>query len=124
MSICRLVDASRALREISPDLARWLATAAERLRRGLPPALALELAGPGARRERDRYLVQAAIAMRQENETLWRLAGRLAARINAAPRRDLVGELLVLASQAAPLPTSQRRLYDALQASLPTDDRA
>lgn len=119
MSLCRLVDASRALREISPDLARWLATAAERLRRGLPPALALELAGPGARRERDRYLVQAATALRQEGETKWALAGRLSARINAAPRRDLVGELLVLSSQAAPLPTSQRRLYDALLAHLP-----
>ena len=119
MSICRLVDASRALREANPDLARWLATAAERLRRGLPPALALELAGPGARRERDRYLVQAATALRQEGETKWALAGRLSARINAAPRRDLVGELLVLSSQAAPLPTSQRRLYDALLAHLP-----
>ena len=119
MSLCRLVDASRALREINPDLARWLATAAERLRHGLPPAIALELAGPGARRERDRYLVQAATALRQEGETKWALAGRLSARINAAPRRDLVGELLVLSSQAAPLPTSQRRLYDALLAHLP-----
>ena len=124
MSICRLTAASQALREINPDLARWLATAAERLRRGLPPALALELAGPGARRERDRYLCQAATALREDGETVWHLSGRLAARINAAPRRDLVGELLVLSSQAAPLPTSQRRLYDALQASLPTDDRA
>ena len=124
MSICRLVDASRALREISPDLARWLATAAERLRRGLPPALALELAGPGARRERDRYLVQAAIALREDGETLWHLSGRMAARVGQTRYRDLVQELLVIASQAAPLPTSQRRIYDALQASLPTDDSA
>ena len=119
MSICRLIDASRALADINPDLARWLATAAERLRRGLPASIALELSGGPARRERDRYLVQAATALRQEGETKWALAGRLSARINAAPRRDLVAELLALASQAAPLPTSQRRLYDALLAHLP-----
>ena len=114
MSLCRLVDASRALREISPDLARWLATAAERLRHGLPPALALELAGPGARRERDRYLVQAAIAMREDGETLWHLSGRLSARVGQTRYRDLVQKLLVLASQAAALPRSQRQIYNLL----------
>ncbi len=114
MSLCRLVDASRALREVNPDLARWLATAAERLRHGLPPALALELAGPGARRERDRYLVQAAIAMREDGETLWHLSGRLSARVGQTRYRDLVQKLLVLASQAAALPRSQRQIYNLL----------
>ena len=114
MSLCRLVDASRALREVNPDLARWLATAAERLRHGLPPALALELAGPGARRERDRYLCQAATALREDGETVWHLSGRLAARVGQTRHRDLVQELLVLATQAAPLPRSPRQIYSIL----------
>ena len=120
MSLCRLVDASLALREISPDLACWLATAAERLRHGLPPALALELAGPGARRERDKFLVQAAVVLREPDETTWHLAGRLAARVGQNRHRDLVQALLDRANEAATLPRSQRQLY-ALLIDGPTD---
>ena len=120
MSTCRLIAASLALREVNPDLARWLATAAERLRHGLPPALALELAGPAAKRRRDAYLCQAAVVLREPDETTWHLAGRLAARVGQNRHRDLVQALLDRANEAATLPRSQRQLY-ALLIDGPTD---
>ena len=114
MSIHRLVAASHALREISPDLARWLATAAERLRHGLPASIALELSGPAAKRRRDAHLRQAAVALREPDETTWHLAGRLAARVGQNRHRDLVQALLDRANEAATLPRSQRQLYALL----------
>ena len=115
MSLCRLADCAEALEVMRPDLAAWLQTVAKRIKAGLPASQALELAGPGARRERDKYLLHAAVVLRQR-DTLWALAGRLAGRINAPPRRhpDLADELLDMASQAAPLPRSQRSIYSIL----------
>ena len=115
MSVCRLQDAAEALELMRPDLAAWLQTVAKKIKAGLPASQALELAGPGAKRERDKYLCHAAVVLRQA-DTLWALAGRLADRINAPPRRrpDLVDELLDMASQAAPLPRSQRSIYSIL----------
>lgn len=115
MSLCRLRDCAEALELMRPDLAAWIRSVAKRIKVGLPASQALELSGPGARRERDKYLIHAATVLRRD-ETLWALAGRLADRIKAPPRRhpDLVDELLALASQAAPLPRSQRSLYALL----------
>ena len=115
MSLCRLSDCAEALELTHPTLGAWLQTVAKRIKHGLPAAAALELAGPGARRERDKYLCHAATVLRRD-DTLWAWAGRLAGRINAPPRRnpDLVDELLDMANQAAPLPRTQRQLYAVL----------
>ncbi len=116
MSICRLSAASEALAVMDSELAGWLAGVIRKLKAGLPADQALELSGPGAKRERDRHIVMAATVLRQ-NDTLWSLAGRLAEFIASPSKRypseaeQLVEELLQMAASAAPLPRTQRHLY-------------
>lgn len=118
MSICRIRDCAEALEVMRPDLAAWLSDVARKIAAGLPAGMALEIKGPGAKRERDKLLLQAATVLRQD-DTFWSLAGKLAARIAAPARRHpseadrLIGELLALAA-AAPLPRTQRQLYAVL----------
>jgi hypothetical protein len=114
VSVCRIEDAAAALAGINPGLSAWLAAAARRLRAGLPAAAALELAGVGAVRERDKWLLMAARIMRQQDETMWHLAGRIAARLARPPRADAIGELLTKAGAASRLPGTQRRIYGIL----------
>ena len=119
MSVCRLQAAAAELAAVNPELSAYLDRAAEGLKHGLSPALALELAGPAALRRRNRFLTQAGLCLRRDGESLWAMAGRLAKRINSAHRRDLVGELLNSAAASASLPTSQRQLYSIILENLP-----
>ncbi len=122
MSLCRLSDAADSLEVIDRAAAAWLRSVVKKLKANVPAAQALEIAGPGAKRERDKYIIQAALVLRQD-DTLWALAGKLSARIAAPAKRHpsepdrLIGELLALASSAAPLPRTQRALYSVLLAS-------
>lgn len=112
MSVCRLQAAAAELAAVNPELSAYLDRAAEGLKHGLSPALALELAGPAALRRRNRFLTQAGLCLRRDGESLWAMAGRLAKRINSAHRRDdLVGELLDSAAASAPVPRSHRQIY-------------
>lgn len=119
MSLYRLSSAADSLEVIDRAAAAWLRGVVKKLKSGLPADLALGLAGPEARRERDKFVVMAATVLRK-NDTLWSLAGRLAETIQAPAKRyqspadQLVTELLQMAASAAPLPRSQRQLYAVL----------
>ena len=120
MSVCRLQSAARALGKVDPDLAEWLAGVVRKIKAGLPPIQAMELAGSGARRERDRLMAQAATCLRDPDETWWSVSRRLAQRVTAPPRRppDTIDLLLAKAGEAAPVPKSARRIYDVLLSRL------
>lgn len=119
MSLCKLTAAARALSAVDQDLATWLMAAIARLREGTPPGQALELSGPAARRERDKFLTQAAVYLRKSDESLWSLAGTIANRVGQRRFRDTPQQLLNLANEAAPLPKTQRQLYTLLLENLP-----
>lgn len=118
MSIARLEAASRALAEIDRELAGWLASVVKKMKRGLPPSMALEVAGPGARRQRDRLIFQAACLLRESGDTWFRVAERLAARVENSRFRDAVASLLAAAGEAYRVPRSQRGIYNVILARL------
>ncbi len=121
MSLARLEAASQALTAIDPDAAAWLAGACRGMRRGLPVSLALGINGPAARRERDRWLRQAALLLHRPGETCWGVCGRLAARIGQTRHRDVISELLERANDAASVPESQRQLFNLLREAWPAE---
>lgn len=116
MTIERLEHAAALVPD--PDLSAWLASAAHKIAHGLPADQALDLAGSGAIRERDRLIQQAGAVLAMP--TRWQTAGELARRIRHAPRhRDVIDDLLDHARRCARLPRGQRQLYSILTATEP-----
>ena len=117
------LDRLRAIAEALPPgpLADFLNDAVQRLEHGLPADQAMELSGPGAIRQRDALLRQAAGLTGEASD--WRAAGALAKRIAQLPHRrhpEAIDRLLVASSRCATVPQSRRRLYSILS---DTDDR-
>jgi hypothetical protein len=117
MTIERLEHAAALVPD--PELSAWLSSAAHKIAHGLPADQALDLAGCGAIRERDRLIRQAAAVLALP--TRWQTAGELSQRIRHAPRhRDVIDDLLDHARRCARLPRGQRQIYNILTANEPT----
>ncbi|MCF7984320.1 MAG: hypothetical protein K9L70_07945 [Thiohalocapsa sp.] len=122
MTLDRLRAAAGELADIDPDLARWLADAARGITHGLPADAALGISGPGALRQRDKYILQAALALDMPAASLWRRAQVLADRAARLHRRRhpaegqaaLVDELLAEAERCAKLPGA-RQIFNILR---------
>jgi hypothetical protein len=111
MSLDRLMRAADAL-EGSPE-GDYLATAVRRMLAGLGADQALELCGPGAQRERDRLIGEAAALL---EGSAWRRARLLSGILARMDQGRTTGdgtllEALSAAERAARVPRSDRQLF-------------
>ncbi|MTW22804.1 hypothetical protein [Allochromatium palmeri] len=114
MTIERLELAAKLVAD--PDLQAWLSGAARKIAHGLPADQALDLSGPGARREADRLMWYAARILADDDRlSLWSAAGRIAAwRRGGSCVPGEVARLLESSHHAASVPSTQRGVYRRL----------
>lgn len=114
MSLERLERAAQCVQD--PALSEYLHDVVQRLKYGVDPAMALELTGPRAMRQRDALIYQAATLL--NDPSLWRCAELLRKRILRLPYRndpDPADRLLRAAGRCAALPMSRGHLHRLLK---------